>query len=213
MRDHPYLRVTSALLLALTLGLTACSPSQSVYSMHPVDTRGNDLPFERASGIELEDGSKIYATSSERFKLEDDRIVLEGEGGGSWPIASVKHVDWVDAEGDLRRNSLQSPDDLLGYAELPRISSVTMRDGERIDLGADNPHSRWSEDERAIEISFDGISFQELPLIEIETVQLHESQFLESTVLSWKFWAMGAAAGILLAIVLQAQGSESLAVR
>lgn len=193
----------------LVLVVAACSPPTTLYSLDPVDPRGRPLPLATATTIHFEDGTKLPAGSPGTLRIEDGQLVRDD--GRSWPLASVEAVDWLDAAGDPRRTRLETPADLQAYDELPRIEWVRLRDGRRIELGEDNPWSRWSDSGLELEVSLDGYEFESLPIEELHSVQLHTSSLVDSTVKSWKFWAVGASTVILVWIVSRSD-EDALAV-
>jgi hypothetical protein len=203
-----FFRPVSAVLVLLLL-LSACAPRQLIYSLEPVDAKGVPLPFEAAHKIHFEDGSEQDIAPGTEFRIVADRV--ETSTGDVWPLSSVDSIDWTDDVGELRRSKLQSPSDLLDYEDFPRIRSIQLRDGELIELGDDNPWSRWTEDQLGVEVSEDGDEFRLLPLDEIHTVTLHPTSLADATFKDWRFYAVLAAAATIVWLVLP--DTENLAIR
>jgi hypothetical protein len=202
------LRPLSALLAVLTL-FGACAPRQLVYSLNPVDPKGVPLPFDRAYRVRFEDGTEEPIAQGVELRVVEGR--LEASNGSVWPLSSVDAIDWVDATGEQKRSKLQSPSDLLDFEDLPRLRSVQLRDGEVVELGDDNPWSRWSDGQLGIELSSDGETFRRITLDEIHTVTLHPASLADATVKDWRFYAALAAAATIVWLVRP--DTENLAIR
>lgn len=196
------------LLLVLLLLASACAPAQRIYSLDPVTPNGEPLRLREVQSMRLEDGQLVRVDGA--LELQEDRLVRED--GSSWPVGAVHSIDYVDERAQLRRIRVESPADLLDFEELPRITHVRLRDGREFELGEDNPWSRWTEDRLGITISADGSDFEEIQLSELHSVTLYQSNLMESTVQSWRFWAVGAGAAILV-YVISTRSEENQAVR
>ncbi|HEX9642207.1 MAG TPA: hypothetical protein VGB13_12960 [Candidatus Krumholzibacteria bacterium] len=203
-----YLRPISALLALLTF-LAACAPRHMVYSLDPVDAQGVPLPFDRAHSVRFEDGTEQSIAEGVLLRVVDDR--LEISDGSVWPLSSVDAIDWIDSANEPQRSKLQSPSDLLDFDDLPRLRSVQLQDGEIVELGDDNPWSRWSDGQLGIEVSSDGEAFRLISLEEIHTVTLHPASLADATVKDWRFYAALAAAATIVWLVRP--DTENLAIR
>lgn len=194
--------------LAVLLVLSACSPPQRIYSIDPVDPRGANLPLDRALRIRFESGEELAVLGT--LSLQQGR--LHTSDGQSWPLASIDWIDFREATDSQRRVHVESPEDLLGFDELPRISTLQLRDGRRIDLGDDNEWSRWSEDRLGLEISQDGIEYELVSLAQLHTVKLYDGSLLRDSLGSWKFWVVAGGAAALIWVV-STRSEDNLAVR
>jgi hypothetical protein len=200
-------RALSSLLVGLTL-LAACSPPQRIYSIDPVDPRGASLPLNRAVRLRLETGEESAVPDS--LRLSDGRIHCSD--GRSWPLASIDWIDFRGAGESQRRIHVESPEDLLGIEKLPRILSVQLRDGRRIELDQDNDWSRWSEDRLALELSMDGVEYERLAIEDLHTVRLYDGSLVRDSLGSWKFWLVAGGATALIWVV-STRSEDNLAVR
>lgn len=206
---RPLLFLTLELLGAAgCLALLACAPPQRIYSLDPVDPRGARLPLQLAARIRFETGEELKVVPA--LHIEADR--LHSADGKSWPLASIDSIDYRDAGGELHRLRVESPDDLLSYDELPRITEVQLRDGRRVELGSDNNWSRWAEDRLGLEISLDGLNFENLPLEQLHTIRLYDGGLMRDSLRSWKFWTVAGGAAVLV-WVISTRSEDNLAVR
>lgn len=211
-RSHRPLRIMAPrsfpLLVAAGLCLGACAPSQRIYSLDPVSPSGEPLRLDEVLNLRLETGEVIVVDGA--LSVEAGRLVRED--GSSWPVGSVHSVDYVDDRSQLRRARVETPEDLLDFDELPRITEVVLRSGRVISLGEDNPWSRWTEDRLSLELSTDGFAFELVSLGDLQSVTLYESSLVDGTVGSWKFWVVGAGAAALI-YVISTRSEENQAVR
>jgi hypothetical protein len=211
--DRPVMQKTLRIAVAAAVLLAGCTPPQRIYSTSPVDRYGQPLPLEQVYRVRFEDGSvldipddKVLTLREDSFELVDSRGYTDEELP-AWPITQVDEIEWRTVEGDLETAKVRTPDDLREYDRLPRVYRIDLSDGQRIDLH-DNPQEpTWSASGLELEVVHEDGTAESIPLEEIETVVLHDSSVLKSTIGSPKFW-LATGAGLILFFVIADQASD-----
>lgn len=197
------------LLLPLLALATACAPAQYIYSTDPVDHRGDPLPLTRATALQFEDGSRLRLGAGESLRLEDGRFVTDQ---GAWSTTQVAELHWTDLQGRPDRIRILTPDDLVDEEDPPRITRIRLVDGEWIDLDAlPRASAFFAPNGLGLEIRGDNLE-REVDLQDIERIELHQGNLLDSTVRNWKFWVMTGAATVVTIWVTQQTDEDGLAV-
>ena len=104
--------------------------------------------------------------------------------------------------------------DLAEFSQLPRLSRITMIDGEDIELGREL-RARWSPSRLEILVGPEDAEDSELralPLEQIQSVYVADTNPLKSTLLSPKFWIVVGAAAALAWYLAGRENSDNTAV-
>jgi hypothetical protein len=92
-----------------------------------------------------------------------------------------------------------TPVDLIEFDVLPRLERIVMGDGEIVELDKDTK-ARWSANQLEILVGPKQAETRELrslPLDEIESIQVADTNPMKSTLLSPRFWIVaGVAVGV-----------------
>jgi len=187
----------------------ACAPAQYVYSLDPVDHRGQPLPLERATGLRFEDGTQLTLGAGEPLRLADGRFLTPS---GSWPTTQVAELLWTDLQGRPDRIRILTPDDLVDEEDPPRITRIELADGEWIDLDAlPRATAVFAPNGLGLEIRGDNLE-RHVDLAEVRRIELHQANLADATMRNWKFWVMAGAATVAAIWVTSSGDDDNLAV-
>ena len=215
-----FLRPLSALLAAL-LFLTACSRPPAIYSRNPVDEAGT--PFEDLilTGLELRDRTRYELDDGETLSVESGVLVIRSrvreDGSRRQRVFDLDEVEMLKvrhADGGAAWYPVATPADLAEFTQLPRLSRITMIDGEEIELGREL-RARWSPSRLEILVGpedAEDAELRPLPLQEIQSVYVADTNPLKSTLLSPKFWIVVGAAAALAWYLAGRENSDNIAV-
>lgn len=194
------------LLLAGLVLLAACSPPPAIYSRNPVDEEGQRLDEHTLIGLELRDHTRYELAEGEALQIEAGVLVIRSRvrNDGSrrqraFELDEVELLKVRHADGREDWYPVATPEDLVEFDVLPRLKKITMGDGELIELGRDT-QARWSVSQLDILVGpkeAEDRDLRALPLDEIESIHVADTNPLKSTLLSPKFWIVaGVAVGL-----------------
>ena len=197
------------LTILLIAAVAGCSPAQYVYSTDPVDHRREPLPLDRVEVVVFEDGTRVPLEQPGALALSDGRFTC---AQGAWDSGQVAELTWVNDQGQPERVRILTPDDLVDETDPPRITLVHLRDGESIDLDAlARASATFAPNGLALDLVADGLE-RSIDLNEIRSIELHQPNLLDSTVLNWRFWVMAGATAAVAILVDRQTDEASLAV-
>jgi hypothetical protein len=190
-------------LVTLVGSVAACTPPQRIYSTTPVDRYGQSLPVSEIVRLRFEDGTDFDVPPGRGLRLSNGSFALLEPGDDkvieSWRVSQVAEVDWRNPDGEIETTPIRSPDDLRELDRIPRVYRIECSDGRVIDLRNTPRETRWSANGRALEIVEEDGQIESIPLEDIDTIVLHDSSLVKSTVGSPKFWlATGAGVAVFL---------------
>jgi hypothetical protein len=194
------------LLLAGFVLLAACSPPPAIYSRNPVDDAGQRLDQHTLIGLELRDHTRYELDEGETLQIEAGVLVLRSrvrtDGSRRQRVFDLGEVELLKVrreDGQENWYPVATPMDLLEFDVLPRLETITMNDGELIELDRDMK-TRWSASHLEILVGPEGTEdrdLRSLPLDEIESIHIADANPLRATLLSPKFWIVaGVAVGL-----------------
>jgi hypothetical protein len=200
--NRPLYRPVCAL-LAASLLLASCSPPPSIYSRDPVDEDGEPLSNFELRGLELRDHTRYELAEGEILFFESGTLIIRSrvrpDGSRRQRVFDLDELELLKvrrSDGSEAWYPVATPADLTEYDVLPRVDEIVLVDGERIPVGRDNK-ARWAPGKLAILVGPRGAEDAELrplSLEEIQTIRLSDTNPVKSTLLSPKFWIVGAAA-------------------
>jgi hypothetical protein len=214
------LRPIAAAIAVLTL-LTACSPPPSVYSRNPVDESGTPLRGQRLVGLELRDHTRYELAEGESLHIEGAALVIRSrvreDGSRRQRAFELDEVELLKVHHEDGREvwyPVATPTDLMEQDTLPHLRQIRMVDGEIIDVDR-GTQTRWSANRLEILVgpkSADESDLRPLPLDQIETVEVADTNPLKATLLSPKFWVVAGAAVVLAWFLAGREDSDNIAV-
>jgi len=210
-----------ALVLAVLAGLAACSPPPAVYSRNPVDSSGTPFADQALIGLELRDHTRYELGEGETLHIEGGVLVIRSRvrDDGSrrqraFDLDELELLKVRHADGKEEWYPVATPADLAEFAILPRLSRITLVDGE--DIAVDREmKADWSASRLEILVGPKGASTNELrilPLEEIESVHVADTSPLRSTLLAPKFWIVVGAAAVLAWYLAGRENPDNIAV-
>lgn len=192
-------RPTTLALALLAASLAGCA-STRVYSLDPVAPDGGPLPLERVSALLFEDGGFEEFDPPLALRVEDGDFLAPPDR--RWATAQVEAVEVVRPGGDRDELAVLTPDDLAGSTDPPRLESLLTRQGERVGIPAGRDAWRWSTSGLGIVLLRGPEAGREIPLDEVDRIELYRPSLLGATVKSPAFW-VAAAVGVGLFVWVQ----------
>jgi hypothetical protein len=197
---------TLRLLLAGLILLGACSPPPAIYSRNPVDDDGERLDRHTLIGLELRDHTRYELSEGESLNIEAGVLVIRSQvrtdGSRRQRAFDLDEVELLKVRSDDGRENwypVATPVDLIEFDVLPRLERIVMGDGEIVELDKDTK-ARWSANQLEILVGPKQAETRELrslPLDEIESIQVADTNPMKSTLLSPRFWIVaGVAVGV-----------------
>ena len=210
------------LLLATLILLVACSPPPAIYSRNPVDGNGTPFADQALIGLELRDHTRYELEEGETLYIEGGVLVIRSKvrADGSrrqraFDLDEIELLKVRHSDGEEGWYPVATPTDLIEFASLPRLSRITMVDGEVIEIDRETD-TDWSASRLEIIVGPKGSTVSDrriLPLEQIESVYLADASPLKSTLLSPKFWIVIGAAVALVWFVAGQEDSDNTAVK
>jgi hypothetical protein len=208
-------------ILATLILLVACSPPPAIYSRNPVDADGTPFADQALIGLELKDHTRYELDEGETLQIEGGVLVIRSKvrSDGSrrqraFDLDKVELLKVRHADGDQGWYPVATPADLIEFGSLPRLSRITLVDGEVIEVTRETEVD-WSASRLEILVGPDGSPIADrriLPLEEIESVHVADTSPLKSTLLSPKFWIVVGAAAALGWFLAGQENSDNTAV-
>ena len=209
------------LLLAGLILLGACSPPPAIYSRNPVDDEGERLDRHTLIGLELRDHTRYELSEGESLSIEAGVLVIRSQvrtdGSRRQRAFDLDEVELLKAHHDDGRETwypVATPIDLVEFDVLPRLERISMDDGEIIELGRDMK-ARWSANQLEILVGpkeAESRDLRSLPLDEIESIQVADTNPMKSTLLSPRFWIVAGVAVGLAWFIAGREDSDNTAV-
>ena len=208
-------------LLAGLILLGACSPPPAIYSRNPVDDDGDRLDTHTLIGLELRDHTRYELSEGESLQIEAGVLVIRSrvrtDGSRRQRAFDLDEVELLKVRRDDGREvwyPVATPVDLIEFDVLPRLEKVTMGDGEVIELNKDI-QARWSANRLEILVGPKGTEdkdLRSLPLDEIESIQIADTNPMKATLLSPRFWIVAGVAVGLAWFIAGRENSDNTAV-
>lgn len=208
-----------AVALSTALLLAACSASPRLYSHRPAEADGTPVALNALHAIVLESEGRRLLRPGETARFDDEAIVLQGGDADAAPERiELSHIDRLElrgADGRLRAVPVRSPDDLLEFSSLPRVTEILTRDGRRLEVDGERRVARFGLDRLAVEVvdaDDASVVHARVTLDEIDSLVLYEPDLLGATLRSPAFWLVSAAAAGLVVWIGDQGDERSLAV-
>lgn len=204
---NPRLAIHRAAPPALALLLAACSAPQHMFSTDPVDPDGAPLPWEQVRRVELESGQSVELRAEEVAVRQGDRLLVATPSGtatadgSGWALEELWRVELVAPGARRRTVDVCTPDDLWAAEDEPRVESVELRDGTRIELDPRARGPRLDLGGTVVNVALADGRQRQLLLADVKTLVITRGGFVGSTLRSPATWLVAAAtAGVLVLI-------------